>query len=145
MRPATVALLPLWLTALAGPSPAEMMVAARTIPARTILAAADIALRPGSAAGAAETPTDLVGREARVALYAGRPIRLADVGAPAVIERNQIVTLVYMRGGLHILTEGRALGRAGAGERVRVMNLASRTTVSGEAGEDGRVHVPQQE
>jgi len=74
-----------------------------------------------------------------VVLYAGRPIRPGDVGPPALIERNQIVTLHYRSGPLTIAAEARALGRAAAGEEVRVMNLASRSTVTGTVTETGGV------
>ena len=40
-----------------------------------------------------------------------------------------------------IATEGRALDRAGVGERLRVMNLGSRNTVTGTVAEDGAVLV----
>ena len=92
---------------------------------------------PGALSGLAEA----LGQEARVAIYAGRPVRSADLGAPALVERNQMVTLVYMAGGLAISTEGRALARATEGEVIRAINLASRATVSGRVGPDGTVHV----
>ncbi|MCZ7674946.1 MAG: flagellar basal body P-ring formation chaperone FlgA [Roseovarius sp.] len=120
---------------------ADMIVAARTIRAQSVITEQDIAVTDGDAPGVATTPAELIGRETRVALYAGRPIRLGDVGAPALVERNQIVTLVFDHGGLFILAEGRSLSRAGAGERVRAMNLASRNTVPGIVGDDGRIHV----
>jgi flagella basal body P-ring formation protein FlgA len=47
----------------------------------------------------------------------------------------------YASGGLHIITEGRTLDRAAAGELVRVMNLASKQTVTGTVAEDGSVEV----
>lgn len=129
------------LLCLPGAAAAEMVVAARTIRAQSLIGAQDVTVTQGEAPGAATDPADVIGQEARVALYAGRPIRRGDVGAPALIERNQIVTLVFDRGGLRIVAEGRSLARAGAGERVRVMNLASRTSVSGRVGDDGRIHV----
>ena len=39
------------------------------------------------------------------------------------------------------MTEGRALARAGAGDYVRVMNLASRATVMGRVLQDGQIEV----
>jgi flagella basal body P-ring formation protein FlgA len=80
-----------------------------------------------------------IGQEAQVTLYAGRPIRAEDIGPPAIIERNQIVPLAYGSGGLSILTEGRAMARGGAGDVIRVMNLESRTTVTGQIQPDGTV------
>ncbi len=129
------------LAAAPGAAAADTIVAARTIRAQSVIGEQDIAVKPGEIPGVAARAADLIGKEARVALYAGRPIRLADVGAPALVERNQIVTLVFDHGGLFILAEGRSLSRAGAGEPARAMNLASRNTVSGRVGADGRIHV----
>jgi flagella basal body P-ring formation protein FlgA len=86
-------------------------------------------------------PVLAVGMEARVAIYAGRPVRAQDLGAPALVERNQLVPLIYLSGGLAISTEGRALARGAAGEVIRVMNLSSRNTVNGRVGPDGAIYV----
>lgn len=132
----------LLLLILPGAGLAETLVAARTIRAQMILAPADVALVGGVVPGALTDPSEAVGFEARVVLYAGRPIRDGDVGPAAIIDRNQIVTLSFQRGSLMITTEGRALARGGIGDAVRVMNLASRTTVTGIVGADGVVRVP---
>jgi flagella basal body P-ring formation protein FlgA len=124
------------------PAKADQIVAARTIRAQEILAAADLHIQPGE--GQADVSLDdLIGKEALVALYPGRPVRPSDVGPPALIDRNQIVPLVYTRGGLWIVTEGRALTRAAEGEHVRVMNLASRTNLTGRVTAEGQVLVSQ--
>lgn len=128
---------------LPGAAIADMVVATRTIRAQSVVTAMDIAMKPGDAPGAATHPDDVVGQEARVALYAGRPIRPSDLGPPAVVERNQIIPLIFEANGLRIVTEGRSLSRAGAGERVRVMNMSSRSTVSGRVTADGRVIVTE--
>ena len=126
----------------AGPmAAAETLVATRTIRATDLIGPADVTTTNGAQPGALSHPDQAVGLEARVALYAGRPIRPGDVGPAAVVERNGIVTLVYRSGSLSILSEGRALGRAAPGESLRVMNLSSRSTVTGIVAEDGRVHV----
>lgn len=122
-----------------GPALADTIVAARTIRPQTILTLDDMAIKPGDVPGGIQDPADLVGMETRVALYAGRAIRASDVGKPALIERNQIVQLVFHRHGITILTEGRALDRAAPGEFIRIMNLSSRATVSGRVMPDGRV------
>ncbi|OSP54750.1 flagellar basal body P-ring formation chaperone FlgA [Pseudoruegeria sp. SK021] len=120
---------------------AEAIVAARMIRAQTLLTVADIALRSEAIAGALQKPSQALGREARVNIYAGRPILPGDLTAPAVIERNQIIVLTYFGGGLSISTEGRAMDRAGPGALVRVMNLDSRSTVTGTVMADGSVSV----
>ena len=91
--------------------------------------------------GALTHPADALGLEARVTIYAGRPVRAGDLGLPAVVERNQIVPISFLSGGLAIKAEGRALARGGVGDVIRVMNLASRTTVSGRIAPDGQVVV----
>ena len=58
-----------------------------------------------------------------------------------MVERNDIVTLVYARHGLQISAEGRALSRGGVGDNVRVMNLSSRTTITGLVQENGMIEV----
>lgn len=119
----------------------ETLVTTRTIRSHAIIAADDVILKDVDIAGSLDRIEDAVGLEARVVLYAGRPIRPSDVGPAAIIKRNQIVMLVYRRGGLRIAADARALGRGGVGDYLRVMNLASRTTVTGIIGADGTVTV----
>ncbi len=123
------------------PALAQTVVATRTIRPQTILTAADVKLIDQGIAGTYVTPDEVIGMEARVALYPGRPIRIDDIGPPALVERNQIVTLIYAAGGLTIATDARALGRGGVGDRLRVMNLSSRSTVTGWVQPDGSVSV----
>ena len=127
---------------LAGPAAAETVVAARTIPARSLIGPDDLILRDIVSPGGVSDPALLIGLEARVALYAGRPINRGDVSEAAMVERNAIVPLIYNRNGLRIATEGRALERAAAGALIRVMNLASRTTVTARIGNDGAAYIP---
>lgn len=126
---------------LAGPVVAEVVVPLRTLPAQTVIAAEDLGLADATIPGALSDPTLVIGQEARVALYAGRPIRPGDLGAPAMVERNGLVPLVFQQGTLLITAEGRALDRAGAGDLLRVMNTASRTTVTARLGADGTAYV----
>lgn len=120
---------------------ADIVMATRTIRAQSVIMPGDLTMADAEMPGAAEEVGQVVGQEARVAIYAGRPVRLADIGPPAVIERNQLVPLVFQKNGLQITAEGRSLSRAAPGERVRVMNLSSRTTVSGWVAPDGTVFV----
>ena len=129
------------LMLMAGPLSAESLVATRTIRAQSVVGPEDMALVDAALPGALGDPALALGLEARVAIYAGRPIRAADLGAPALVARNQLVRLVFVSGGLAILAEGRALDRGAEGEMVRAMNLGSRTTVQGRVGPDGTVYV----
>ena len=120
---------------------AETVVPTRTLRPGTVITAEDLTIRDEVQAGMFEYASDVVGQEARTALYAGRPIPFEAIGAPAVVNRNQIVPLFFNAGGLSIATEGRALERGGVGDRVRVMNLSSRSTLFGFVQEDGSVKV----
>lgn len=126
---------------LAQPALADSLVATRTIRALAVIGPDDITLVDAEVPGALSDPAEALGLEARVAIYAGKPLRLSDLGSPALVDRNQVVTLIYLAGGLAISTEGRAMGRGAEGEMIRVINLASRTTVSGRIGPDGAVYV----
>ena len=127
------------MIAAVSPAAADVFVPTRVIRAREIISSADVARQVSDVTGA----EDVVGLEARITLYPNRPIRVGDVGLPAIVERNQLVTLVYATGGLRIITEGRALARGAAGDTVRVINLTSRMSVSGRIRDDGWIEVKQ--
>lgn len=120
---------------------AETVVATTAIRSQTILTPAHLAIVTTDIAGGVSDPALLIGLETRVNLYPNRPVLLRDVGAPRVIERNQIVSLSYAQRGLSISVDARSLGVAGLGDSLRVMNLASRTIVSGTVVAPGRVQV----
>lgn len=123
---------------------ADAVVATRNIRSQTVLVATDMQLVDQDLPGALQRVDPAVGLEARVNLYVGRPIYPGDLAPPALVERNQIVSLLYRRGGLQIATEGRTLERAGKGEVVKAMNLASRTIVTGTVLASGQVVVTPQ-
>ena len=119
---------------------AETVVAVKTIRANTILTAQDVAINRNMSGGI-RNPADVVGMETRVVLYVGRPIRAEDIGPPALVNRNQIVPLVFRASGLSISTAGRALDRGAVGDMIRVMNMSSRSTLFGTVLPDGSVDV----
>lgn len=120
---------------------ADTVVPARTIRPTQIITETDVTFAAGDLATGFARISDVVGQEARVALYAGRPILLGDIGPPAIITRNQIVGLRYNANGISISTEGRALERGAIGDRIRVMNLGSRATIFGQILKDGTIEV----
>lgn len=123
------------------PALADSLVATRVIRAQEIVAADAVTLVAAEIPGAMTDAALAIGLEARIAIYPGRPILAANIGPAAVIERNQIVSLSYRAAGLTIRTEGRALARGGAGEVIEVMNLASKTKVTGRIGSDGTIEL----
>lgn len=125
----------------ASPAVAETVIAARTLRANTLVSPEDLSISSQDVAGALRDPISAVGLETRVAIYAGRPIRPEHLSEPAIVDRNQKVSLAYRRGGLMIITEGRALQRAARGDTIRVMNVASKTTLSATIAADGTAYV----
>ncbi|MEP2717375.1 flagellar basal body P-ring formation chaperone FlgA [Pseudophaeobacter sp.] len=127
------------LTAL--PAWADVLVPVRTIRAKEVIQATDLTFKPVNVAGALSDANEVVGMEALVPLYPGRPLRPGDIGPAAIVDRNDLVTLTFRRNGLTIMAEGRALGRGSEGEWIKVMNLASRSTVTGRVNADGSIEV----
>lgn len=126
---------------IATPAVADVVVPTNTIRAKQVITREDVIVKSADIAGAYSHIDDVVGFEARVALYPGRPIRNGDIGPPAIVDRNDIVTISYSNGSLKIRTEGRALGRGAAGDFVRVLNLSSHKTLSGLILPDGSIEV----
>lgn len=129
------------LLLMATPAFADIVVPTRTIRSQSILGPGDVQVIKGEAPGTYVALNEVIGQEARVVLYAGRPIRIEDIGPPALIDRNQIVTIYYIAGPLVIAAEARSLSRGGVGDTIRVMNLGSRNTVTGIIRADGTVTV----
>lgn len=129
--------------ALATEAMAGAVTPVRAIRAQSVLDPADLTEIDETVPGALGAIEEAAGLEARVTLYPGRPILASQVGPPALVERNQVVRMVFLRGSLAISAEGRALDRGGVGEAVRVMNLSSRQIVSGAVAADGSIEVGQ--
>ncbi|WBU59792.1 flagellar basal body P-ring formation chaperone FlgA [Paracoccus albus] len=121
---------------LAAPAAMANVVAARDIPVGTIISGDDLSWDDQVSVGLSENAL-AVGKQARIAIYKGRPVTAAALRAPVLVERNQIVRIVYAAGSLRIATEGRALTEGAAGQIVRAMNLTSRKTISARVADDG--------
>jgi len=120
---------------------AQSLIAARTLPAHSLVGPADVALAPRGAEGAARDLAEVEGQEVRTAVYRGQPILLSNLAPAAEVERNQLVTILFESGPVTISAEGRALDRGGVGDRIRVMNTGSRTTVLGAVAPGGMIRV----
>ncbi|MFA3919252.1 flagellar basal body P-ring formation chaperone FlgA [Ruegeria hyattellae] len=123
------------------PAQGDIVMPNRTIRAKELISPTDLVQEPGEMPGVYGHPAEVVGYEARVTLYPGRPIRAGDVVPPAIVDRNDLVSLIFAHSGLTITADGRALGRGAVGDTIRVMNLSSRTTLSGRILADGRIEV----
>lgn len=129
------------ILALATPALSETLVATRVVRPNTVISESDFAVADQGVSGALTKTARIVGLEARITLYPGRPIMPEHVGPPAIVERNQPIKLIFRQGLLTISTDARALSRGGIGDVIRAMNLASRTTVSGRILPNGTIEV----
>lgn len=120
---------------------AQTVVPTQTLRPGHVVSATDVVVSDTSSLGAYQSVSQVLGLEVQQVLYKGRPLRVGDVGAPALVNRNEIVTLIYETGTLSIATEGRALGRGSQGDRLRVLNLSSKNTVVGRVNPAGEVIV----
>lgn len=120
---------------------AQAVIPIHTIRPGEILRLEDVRASEDTKPGFVSDVQAVVGMEARRILYAGRPIKRTDVGPPALVERNQVVVLIYSSPALSIRTEGRALERGAIGDVLRVINLTSRNTVFGRVDASGYVIV----
>lgn len=127
----------------AGAVLAQSVTPLRAIRSQSVIGPDDVTLAEETVPGGVAEIAAVIGREARVTLYPGRPILSGQIGAPALVERNQVVRMHFAQGALNIVTEGRALERAGEGEMLRVMNMASRQIVTGSVAADGSIKVGQ--
>ena len=84
---------------------------------------------------------DMIGKSARRNLAKGKPVQGADLQAPRIVLRNQLVTVVYRIPGMTLTARGRALRDAAAGESVSVLNLSSNRTIVATATGPGQVSV----
>lgn len=119
------------------------VVATRAIPGGAVIGATDVMAAESTAPGGIVDVAEAIGQEARITIYPGAPVLAAHLRAPALVERNALVDMTFNRGVLSIRSSGRALDRGALGERVRVMNLESRSIVSGVVTAPGSVSVTQ--
>ena len=134
-------LLIIFLVGLGSLTRADIVVPLKTLRSNSIILPEDLAIKSGSVPGTVSDPSQAIGLETRVVLYAGRPIRIDDLVQPAIVKRNQLVPLVFSTSGLSISTTGRALDRGAEGDLIRVMNIASRATLFGIVLSDGRIEI----
>lgn len=122
-----------------------VVVAVRRLAAGEIVRPGDIEERRVRAErvrpGTAQRAEDVVGRQIRRPIGSDLPFMLVDLVAPVVVAKNQPVLMLLDAPGLTLTAQGRALEAAAMGERLTVMNLASRSVVEAQAIGPGRVRV----
>lgn len=133
--------LPLCLVLNGLPAVADTVFAQTTIRPREVITADAVFVKDVDTNGAVQSIEKVIGTEAKHAIYAGRPVLIANITQPAVIERNQLVAATFVLNGLTIATEARALERGAVGDVIRAMNITSRSTIRAEVLEGGTLRV----
>lgn len=85
--------------------------------------------------------SEVIGKELRRDLQQGQALRSRDFRAQQLVKRGGIVTMVIEQGPLRVSARGRALGDAGVGDTVRVLNIQSNRTIEGKVLSDGNVAI----
>jgi flagella basal body P-ring formation protein FlgA len=121
----------------------EIVTLARQVERGEVLRTGDVLLerRPRAEIGR-DIVTDrdqVLGLAARNGLQAGRPLRLADLMKPELIQRNETVTLVYEVPGITLTVRGKATEGGAEGDVISVLNEQSKRTVQGVVVGPGRV------
>jgi len=80
-----------------------------------------------------------IGLAARTALQPGRPLRMADLMKPELVQRNETVTLTYEMPGIKLTVRGKAAEGGAEGDVISVLNEQSKRTVQGVVVGPGRV------
>ncbi|MEM6383884.1 MAG: flagellar basal body P-ring formation chaperone FlgA [Pseudomonadota bacterium] len=114
----------------------EVPVLARPIARGATINQGDVRLSAVPYARVAGIPTvlheaDLIGQAATRSLRAGVPINRDDIDAPALVSRQDLVTLIYRQGALALSVRARALDDGAEGQAVDVTNLQSGRVVRG--------------
>jgi flagella basal body P-ring formation protein FlgA len=112
----------------------EATVLARGLERNDIVKSSDVITerRPKAEVGNDVATRDrVIGMQAKRQLRAGQALRPADLAKPDLVQRDQIVTLIYEASGLHLTLRGKAIEAGTEGDTVNVMNLQSKRTMAG--------------
>jgi len=123
----------------------DVVRARRTLARGEVINASDVVLerlpRSRTAGEVSVALAEFVGMAARRVLTDGALLRPGDVERPRIVQRNEIVTIVFEAGALTLTARGRAQEAGGVGDTIDVQNVASRRTVQAVVQAPGRVVV----
>lgn len=86
-------------------------------------------------------PQEIVGKQVRHLISAGRTFQSQSVSPPILVSRGEQVKIELNQGGLKLLATGKAITDAHLGQEVRVVNLSSNKTITAIARGQGIVEV----
>jgi flagellar basal body P-ring formation protein FlgA len=122
----------------------EAAVLTRNVERGDLLKASDVVIerRPKAEVGNdAAARSRAVGMQMRRGQRAGQPLKVADLGKPDLVQRDENVTLIYEASGIYLTMRGKAVDAGTEGDTVTVLNLQSKRTLSGTVIGRGQVSV----
>ncbi len=84
---------------------------------------------------------EVIGKEARRRLVAGKPISLSSLAAPILIQKGHSAVATYQENGLSISTPATALQDGSAGDIIKVRTAETGAVMEVEVSEDGSLLV----
>ncbi len=73
----------------------------------------------------------IIGLTATKNLKSGSFIKSSDIETPKMIQKNQLVTLIFKKSNLSLKTQGKAMAEGTLNDTIAVMNISSKRTVHG--------------
>lgn len=123
----------------------DMLVLARRVAPGTLLDPDDLATvhvrLPATHAPVVELAEQARGMALRHAVAPGQPIALANLVRPPAVLRGALVAMQLEGPGLSLSAQAQAMDDGAVGERIRVLNPASRAVLAAMIDAPGRVHV----
>jgi flagella basal body P-ring formation protein FlgA len=116
----------------------------RSIRAGEVIKASDVSLerRPKSEVGGEALGTEqTVGFAARQPLRGGQVLHPADLTRPLVVQRSEVVTLLYEVPGIVLRVRGKALEAGAVGDVIGVVNVQTNRTIQAVVTGPGHVSV----
>lgn len=122
-----------------------VVVVRRPVERGALLTADDVEVEQRPLTSSADTAlrevADAIGKRARVALATRRPVTLSMLASAPMVRKGDVVQLLIEAPGMRLSVAGEALESAGAGDRVRVVNPASKKEMTGQVVAHGTVVV----
>lgn len=84
---------------------------------------------------------DLIGTTPKRMIPAGKPIKALDIEQPLIVERGDLVTMIYREGTLLLTAKGKAMENGAKGDVIRVTNPNSNKTIEAEVTAQNEVTV----
>ena len=112
----------------------EAAILTRNVERGDVLKSSDVVTerRPKAEVGSDAAPrVRAVGMQMRKGLRAGQPLRVADLGKPDLVQKDDNVTLIYEAAGIYLTARGKAIDNGTEGDTVTVLNLQSKRTITG--------------